>query len=258
MGITAGKSGAATGKKTGRGGWHHRVLRSLTVLLLGACTHTKPVIVATDEWQRATPKTPQMLARCFYGPRALTDALVLEMQDTALPARRWTRIGNGMISLRVENDRGRRLPALQCGGYLVVSGDPGQAWQLIVQNETDVPVEILPSVDGLDLETGEAADLQRRGRIVPPREKTVFTTMAGEEGKAVPLTFREVPDTSALHRLTPTGTLGMVGVAVFLPEGRDSFDSRPLLERRQPALHGGPGAIPLRRYEPMLLPYQYR
>lgn len=231
----------------------------MMTLGLGSCTGTtRSASKKNGEWRRATLDTPQLLARCFYGPRAVTDALVAEMEDVAVPARRWTRLGNGMISLRIENGRGRRLPAVECGGHLVVIGDAGQPWRLWVKNETDVPLEVLPIVDGLDLESGEPGDLARRGRVLPPRQKTVFTAMAGPEGKAAPLTFREVADTQALHRVSSTGTAGSVVVAVFLPAGKDSFDSRPLLERRLPPLHGGPGAVPARRYEPMLLPYQYR
>ena len=258
MGTTAGTSGATNEKNQRRFGWCRWILGLSVAAGLTACAATKPVALAPDSWERATPKTPQMLARLFYGPRSITDALLLEMQDVALPARRWTRCGNGMISLRAENDRGRRLPALQCGGQLVVVGEPGTAWRLWVRNETDVPIEVLPSVDGLDLETGKPADLALRGRLLGPRESVAFASMAGAAGKETPLTFREVKDTSALYRMTTTGTLGMVVVAVFLPKDVDSFDSQPLLQRRLPSLHGGPGALPNRRYQPMLLPYQYR
>ncbi len=228
------------------------------MLFLASCAGAPRSSGGNGGWKRSIEDTPQLLARCFYGPREVTDALVTEMEDVAVPARRWARFGNGMISLRVENGQGRMLPALECGGHLVVVGDAGQSWRLWVSNETDVPIEVLPMVDGLDLESGGPADLARSGRVLPPRQKTVFTTMAGEGGKAAPLTFREVADTQALHRITPTGTAGSVVVAVFLPAGRDSFDSRPLLERRLPPLHSGGGTTPRRRYEPMLLPYQYR
>lgn len=258
MGIKAGQSGAAAEAEARQfNGWC-LILGILFVLGLSACASSKPVPLAPDTWQRATPRTPQLVARVFYGPHAISDALVLEMQDVALPAPRWTRCGNGMISLRAETDRGRRLPALQCGGQLVLMGEPGTAWRLQVRNETDVPIEVLPSVDGLDLETGAPADLSKRGRLLGPRETVVLASMAGQDGKAVPLAFREVRDTSALYRLTPTGTLGSVVVSVFLAKDSDSFDSQPLLQRRLPSLHGGPGALPNRRYQPMLLPYQYR
>lgn len=258
MGIKAGGGRAIHQAMCWAHGWRWRAQLAIAAFALIGCAQTQTARLTADDWQRATPNTPQLIARSFYGPRSITDALILEMQDAALSARRWTRFGNGMVSLRFENDRGRRLPAVQCGGHLVVTGEPGQAWRLLVKNETDVPIEVLPSVDGIDLETGEVADLRRRGRLLAPRETTLFTSIADAEGRAVPLAFREISDTSALHRITPTGTLGSVIVCVFLPDGKDSFFTRPLLERRLPDLPGALGTIPRRRYEPMLLPYQYR
>jgi hypothetical protein len=206
----------------------------------------------SGEWQRTMGATPQLVGTCFYGPKGVSEALLLEMEDVVRPVRRVMRIGNGALSMGLTDERGRKLKAVECGGYLVVQAEAGQSYQLVVENESDVPWEVLPSVDGLDLESGEPADLTRRGRVVPPRGKTVFTSMRGEDGKAVPLRFRQVADTSARYRTNSTGTLGSVVVAGFLGAGTESFDTRPLLTRRRT------GGFPERRYEPMLLPYQYR
>ncbi len=262
MGIQAGSGRTFNEtRKKARGRRLTPLLLVMTAAFLSTSCATSPSSARryeTQEWSRATPRTPQLLARSFYGPQEVTATLVEELEDVARPARSMTRMGNGMISIRLQDERGRRLPAVECGGHLIVLGAAGQACQLVVKNETDVPVEILPSMDGLDLETGAPTDLERRGRIVPPRDKTVFATISGGDGKAEPLRFREVADTGALYRTSPGGTLGSIAVAVFLPKGANSFESRPSLERRKPALPGTPGALPQRRYEPMLLPYQYR
>ncbi len=266
MGIQAGSGKAARdsggdGTKT-TSTWALAGISMLLLALVSCDTPARPraqtKVPTAAEWQRSTPETAQLLARSFYGPRGVTDQIVMELGDVVVPARRRTRFGNGMISLSFLDARGGRLPAVECGGHLVVEGNPGQPWQLLVENETDIPLEILPSADGLDLETGAPSDLSRRGRIVPPRGETTFSTRAGAEGRAEPLTFSAIVDAGAIHRVHTGGTHGSIVVAVFMQPGQDSFDSRPLLERRQSTLHSQPGSVPMRRYQPMLLPYQYQ
>jgi hypothetical protein len=227
--------------------------------LLSSCVVSpltkKPVAKA---WQRASSEAPHLLVRAFYGKPEIAEAMMRELEDVARPVRRWARQGNGAVSVRFVNERGRALRVAECGGQLIVEGQPGQAYALKVRNETDVTIEVLPMVDGLDLETGEAADLARAGRRVAPRKETVFAVRAGADGKGEALRFREVNGPEALRRTAPTGTLGSVVVAVFLGEGTDSFDDRPALQRRRPGTFPQPGSFPQRRYEPMLLPYQYR
>jgi len=163
-----------------------------------------------------------------------------------------------VVSVRFVDERGRGLRTVEGGGRLIVEGRPGQVYAIQVRNETDVIVEILPMVDGLDLEKGLGAGLEMAGRRVGPRQETVFGTRASADGKGESLRFGEGAGPVAVHRESLTGTDGSVVIAVFLGKGVDSFADRPARERLRANAFGEPGAFPQRRYEPMRLPYQYR
>jgi len=213
---------------------------------------------ATKPWQRSENEAPHLLARLFYGDAETTQAMLVELGDVARPVRRWSRQGNGAVSVRCDDERGKPLPMVECGGCLIMEGNPGQAYALRVRNETDVILEVLPMVDGLDLESGLEASLERPGRQVAPRKETVFNARVGPKGKAECLRFLENRGTATVHRSHVTGTAGSLVIAVFLGEGDESFDSRSARERRRPGIFPQPGSFPERRYEAMLLPYQYR
>lgn len=246
------------GTKVGRGrGWHSGMGRTIALACLiivtqVGCQVGKPVVTQAT-WVRQVEARPQLVMRCYYGPAEGVKQMIEELQDVARPVRGVTRLGNGAVALGFQNERGRWLRAFECGGMLLVEGAEGQPYRLVVENKTDVILEVLPSVDGLDLQSGTALELKQRGRMMPPRGKTVFDAISGADGKAAPLKFRAVKGTQALYQISSTGTLGAVQLAVFLGQGTDTFDARPPLARRNRAR-----SFPDRQFEPMLLPYQYR
>jgi hypothetical protein len=204
-------------------------------------------------WVRQVEARPQQVARCYYGPAEVIRTMIEELEDVAQPVRGLSRFGNGAVAVGFKDERGRWMPAVECGGVLLVEGTEGQAFQLVVENKTDVILELLPSVDGLELETGAPLALTSRGRLVPPRGKVSFGQIQGAEGKAELLRFRAVSGPQALYQISTTGTLGAVQVAVFVGAGSDTFDARPPLARRNRTR-----TFPQTHHEPLLLPYQYR
>jgi len=230
------------------------LLGIFSFFVLASCQHGNNGKPAGGlEWVRQVEARPQLVARCYYGPPEVIRTMIEELQDVARPVRGLTRFGNGAVAVGFKDERGRWMQAVECGGMLLVEGMEGQAFQLVVENKTDVILELLPSVDGLDLDTGAPLELTSRGRLVPPRARVLFGLINGPEGKAEPLRFRAVSGPQALYQISTTGTLGAVQVAIFLGAGTDTFDSRPPLARRNHAR-----TFPQRRHEPILLPYQYR
>lgn len=249
-----------TGKvTTERNGWGFLRLLMLLFMALSSCV-VQPLTKRSKGkvWQRTDGETPQMLVRVFYGTSEQVQAMLGELGDVVRPVRRWARQGNGAVSIRFVDDRGRALRTVESGGQLLVEGQPGQVYAVKIRNETDVILEVLPMADGLDLETGREADLGRSGRWVGPRKETVFDSRGTVTGKGEPLQFREGVGPSVVHRWSPTGTAGSVLVAVFLGKGDDSFDDMSARERLRTGVIGHQGTFPQRRYEPMRLPYQYR
>ncbi len=249
-----------TGKEMNkRKGWGFRGVGLILLMTLSSCV-VQPLTKRGkgEVWQRADVGTPQLLVRAFYGTPEEVQALLAELGDVVRPVRRWARQGNGAVSMRFVDERGRALRTVESGGHLVVEGRPGQVYAIRIRNETDVLMEVLPMVDGLDLETGLEAELGRAGKMVGPRKEVVFGSRAVTGGKGEALRFRENEGAAALHRWSPTGTAGSVLVAVFLGQGDDSFEDMPARERLRPVAIGNQGTFPQPRAEPMRLPYQYR
>ena len=242
-----------------RMGWGFRGVGLILLMTLSSCV-VQPVTKRGkgEIWQRTDAGTPQLLVRAYYGTPEEVQAILAELGDVVRPVRRWAKQGNGAVSMRFVDERGRALRTVESGGHLIVEGRPGQAYAIRIRNETDVILEVLPMVDGLDLETGLVAELGRAGKMVGPRKEVVFGSRAVTGGKGEALRFRENEGAAALHRWSPTGTAGSVLVAVFLGQGDDSFEDMPARERLRPVAIGNQGTFPQPRAEPMRLPYQYR
>jgi hypothetical protein len=239
--------------------WSFRGVGLILLTMLSGCV-VQPLTKRGkgEVWQRTDVGTPQLLVRAFYGTPEEVQALLAELGDVVRPVRRWARQGNGAVSMRFVDERGQALRTVESGGHLIVEGQPGQAYAIRVRNETDVILEVLPMVDGLDLESGLAADLGKAGKRVGPRKEVVFGSRGTEGGKAEALRFRKNEGAAALHRWSPTGTAGSVLVAVFVGQGDDSFDDMPARERQRAVAVGNQGTFPQPSAEPMRLPYQYR
>lgn len=247
------------GKKAGRGmgavqvGGRILAILLALVLIAGCQVAERGKHAGKTGWVRQVEARPQQVLRCYYGPPEVIRMMIDELGDVAVPVRGLSRFGNGAVAAGFKDERGRWLRGVECGGVLLVEGTEDQVYRLVVENRTDSLLELLPSVDGLDLESGMALDLNTPGRQVPPRATTLFSFINGPDVKAGPLKFRAISGPQAIHQISSKGTLGSVQVAVFLAEGADTFQARPPLARRNKAR-----TFPQRHHEPLLLPYQYR
>jgi hypothetical protein len=65
------------------------------------------------------------------------------------------------------------LPGLIVGDRWFVVGEEGRRYSIVVRNRSDFRLEIVLSVDGLDVIDGRPASFRKRGYIVNPHRKLV-------------------------------------------------------------------------------------
>lgn len=117
------------------------------------------------------------------------------------------------------------LPAYKEYGYgrRLVGGSKGGLYSIVVKNRCKSALEIVASVDGLDVMDGKTASFSRRGYIVYPGETLEIDGFRKSESKVAAFEFSGVSDSYANLRHGDTRNVGVIGLAVFTQKGVDPW-----------------------------------
>jgi hypothetical protein len=183
--------------------------------------------VSNVSFDRADPSHPAQVVSLYYNDRegARAMARYADYREVGNAVVRDSRFG---ISVALNDDAGRPLPAFYAGGHTYAIGEAGQRYTIVVSNETGVRVEAVASVDGLDVLDGQSADYDKRGYLVPAWGSVEIDGFRQSNDHVAAFRFGSVRDSYAAR----TGTdrnVGIIGVAVF-PQRNDAT-SWPWTER---------------------------
>ncbi len=139
-------------------------------------------------------------------------------------------IDNEAISVWVQSE-GAVLPMYDVGGQHYLLGLEGAYYQVALANRTDVRIEAVVSVDGLDVITGQVADFKtQRGYVLGPGEQILVEGFRRSLDAVAGFQFT-THDASYAAQMGQGGNVGVIGVAVF--------DELP---RKEPVTIAGGGA----------------
>lgn len=117
--------------------------------------------------------------------------------------------GFGYLPSYKENGWGRRL----------VAGKKGSSYSIVVKNRCKSSLEIVASVDGLDVMDGKTASFSKRGYIVGPDETLEIEGFRTSYNKVAAFEFSSVSNSYANLRHGDTRNVGVIGLAVFTQKG---------------------------------------
>jgi hypothetical protein len=117
------------------------------------------------------------------------------------------------------------LPAYKEYGYgrRLVAGKFGNTYTIVVKNRCKSALEIVASVDGLDVMDGQTAGFSKRGYIVYPGETLEIDGFRKSESKVAAFEFSGVSDSYANLKHGDTRNVGVIGLAVFTQKGVDPW-----------------------------------
>lgn len=106
-------------------------------------------------------------------------------------------------------------------GDRFVIGKEGRNYQIEVRNVSDARLEVVLSVDGLDVIDGQPASVRKRGYLLEPGKKLVVRGFRTSMDKVAAFKFASVDQSYAGLRHGETRHVGVVGLAVFTEKGRE-------------------------------------
>jgi hypothetical protein len=141
---------------------------------------------------------------------ALT-ALAAVLSLTSLPAQAIGRLADVTI---VDRDTGATLPVHYAKGEYWVAGRPGARYAVTVHNRTGERVLAVPSVDGVNVLSGETAAWDQRGYVFSPYERYQITGWRKSSSEVAAFEFSSIANSYASRTGRPAN-VGVIGVALF-------------------------------------------
>ncbi len=111
---------------------------------------------------------------------------------------------------------GTALNHYRAGQGIYVIGTPGHSYSIKLENRTSSRMEVVVSVDGLDLLDGQPASVKKSGYIIPAKSSVVIKGMR-VNGKLFSLKFGSVSQSRASKAFGEKGArnVGVIGVACY-------------------------------------------
>jgi len=125
--------------------------------------------------------------------------------------------GMRFLTTYKENGYGRRL----------VEGNKDGTYSILVKNRSKSALEIVASVDGLDVQDGKAASFSKRGYVVQPGKTIEIEGFRTSTNTVAAFKFSSVSNSYANLRHGNTRNVGVIGIAVFTRKGVNPWTWMP-------------------------------
>lgn len=116
-------------------------------------------------------------------------------------------------------------------GRRLVAGKKGSDYSIVVKNRSKSALEIVASVDGLDVMDGQTAGFSKRGYIVDPGKTLEIDGFRTSRSKVAAFEFSGVSNSYANLKHGDTRNVGVIGLAVFTQKGVNPWTSEEALRR---------------------------
>lgn len=114
----------------------------------------------------------------------------------------------------IDRDTGEPLRVWRHDGRLFVAGEPGERYGLRVANHTDHRVMVVMSVDGVNIVTGETANVDQNGYVLDAQQSYEVTGWRKSTSEVAAFSFAPLPQSYAARTGRPAD-VGVIGMAVF-------------------------------------------
>jgi hypothetical protein len=182
--------------------------------------------ISTVPFQRADMGSPFATAALFYNDEEGARAMTSSSGFRRTPSGSFS-IANGLVSVGLRDESSRMFGGFVSGGRNYIVGESGHRYTIVVRNNTNFRLEIVLSVDGLDVLDGKAASFGKRGYLVDPRGEVEVDGFRQSMNTVAAFRFGSVRGSYAGQKTGDTRNVGVIGVAVFNEMGTNPVPWTP-------------------------------
>ena len=174
--------------------------------------------ISYTSFQRASSK-PKDVATIYYNDK----------EGVAAMAGQWRYTGKGMqlaagdlVEWGVTSSWGK-LKNYHSNNRRYVVGRKNNTYSLVIKNRCHSALEVVLSVDGLDVMDGKTASLRKRGYIIQPGKTLTVKGFRTSSSAVAAFKFSSVTGSYSNLRHGKTRNIGVIGMAVFTQKGVDPW-----------------------------------
>lgn len=182
------------------------------------------------QFERADRLHPIASARIYYND----EVGIRAMAGTASWMHEWPILAGpvaSLVAIGLKDQSGWFLPGLMVGDRWFVIGEQGRRYSIVVRNKSDLRLEVVLSVDGLDVLDGRKASLSKRGYILAPHAEVVVDGFRQSTEAVAAFRFSPVRESYAHQKYGDTRNVGVIGAAVFNERGTNPLTSSEVQKR---------------------------
>jgi hypothetical protein len=190
---------------------------------------TRTSRVASTAFDRAS-RQPLAIAAINYNNAAGIRA----MAGAVAGRRGWPLLSSpagSLVSVGLRDQSGNFLPGLSIGDRWFVIGDEGRRYSIVVRNRSDLRLEIVLSVDGLDVMDGRTASFGKCGYLIDPHRQLVVEGFRQSTVAVAAFRFGPVRESYANQKYGDTRNVGVIGIALFNERGTNPWTDREVEKR---------------------------
>jgi hypothetical protein len=136
-----------------------------------------------------------------------------------------------LVSVGLKDPIGRFYPGLTVGGRWFVVGQEGRRYSIVVRNKTELRLEVVLSVDGLDVLDGRKASVRKPGYIMAPHSQLKVDGFRQSTEAVAAFRFSPVRESYAAEKYHNTRNVGVIGIALFSEVGTNPW-TEPEVQKR--------------------------
>jgi len=175
---------------------------------------------------------PTNLASIYYNDKEGVNAMSGSWKQSGSGMQR---TADGLVEWGVKGSWGQ-LKNYHSNGRRYVVGRKNSHYSLVVKNLCHSRLEIILSVDGLDVMDGKTAAYKKRGYIIQPGKTLTVEGFRTSESAVAAFKFSSVASSYSNQRHGQTRNVGVIGMAVFTEKGIDPWKwSRQAVNQRHVA-----------------------
>ena len=136
-----------------------------------------------------------------------------------------------LISVGLRDQSGHFLPGLNVGDRWFVVGEEGRRYSIVVRNRSQWRLEVVLSVDGLDVMDGRPASFGKRGYLIDSHRELVVEGFRQSTEAVAAFRFGPVRESYAHQKYGDTRNVGVIGIAIFNERGTNPWTDREVEKR---------------------------
>jgi len=162
---------------------------------------------------------PKSLDVIYYNNKEGIDAM---SQSWSYSGAGMQKGANGLVEWGVKSGWGY-AKNLHAGGKRFIVGKDKAQYSLVVRNVCHSRLEVVMSVDGLDVMDGKSASIKKRGYMIEPGKTLSVKGFRTSDAAVAAFKFSSVDSSYSNLRHGTTRDVGVIGMAVFTEKGIDPW-----------------------------------